>query len=63
MQSMFGNAYVNGNTFSTMKHVGYKNRNRMADDTLGNILLLATTNTGTDKERTVSEMRRPRASH
>jgi len=39
------------NTFSTIKQVKCKNRNRMAGGTLEDSLRPATTNTGTDKEK------------
>jgi len=38
MRSMFGNTYVCESTFSTMKQVKYKYRNRMADETLDDSL-------------------------
>jgi len=42
-------------TFSTMKQVKSKNRNRMADETLDDSLPLATTGNGIEKGMTVSE--------
>jgi len=49
MHSMLGNTYVYESTFSTMKQVKSKSRNRMADETLDDNLRLAATNTGIDK--------------
>jgi len=46
---MLGNTYVYESTFSTMKQVKSKSRNRMADETLDDNLRLAATNTGIDK--------------
>jgi len=60
---MFRITYVGESTFSTMKQVKSKNKNRMADETLDDSLRLATTNTGIDKERIVSEKPRPQESH
>jgi len=63
LQSMFGNKYVCESTFSTMKQIKYKKRNRMADETLEDIFRLAITNTGIDKVTTMSEKPWPQASH
>jgi len=41
MHSMFPNTYTCESTFSTMKQVKSKNRNRMADKTLGDSSQLA----------------------
>jgi len=38
---MFGNTYVYESIFSTMKQLRSNNRNRMADETLDDSLLLA----------------------
>ena len=43
--------YVCESTFSTMKQVKFKNRNRMANETLDACLRLAAANSGIDKER------------
>jgi len=40
MHSMFGNIYVYESIFSTMKQLRSNNRNRMADETLDDSLLL-----------------------
>jgi len=46
MYSMFGNRYVCESTFSTMKQVTSKNRNRITNETLDDsLLILAATNT------------------
>jgi len=50
-------------TFSTMKHVKFKNRNRKADKTLEDSLRVATTNTGIDKGMIVSAKPRTQTSH
>jgi len=55
IHSMFGNSYVYKNTFSTMKQVKSKNRNRTAAETLDDSLRLATTNIGIDIATIVSE--------
>jgi len=44
MHSTFGNKYVCECTFSTLKQVKGKNRNRMADETPDHSLRLASTN-------------------
>jgi len=41
MHSMFGNTYIFESTFSTPKQVKSKIRNRMADETIDDILQLA----------------------
>jgi len=51
---MFGNTYVCESTFSTMKQVKSKNKNRMAGETLDDSLRLATNNTGIEKGTIVS---------
>jgi len=63
MHSTFRSTYVCESTFSTMRQVKSKNRNRMADKTQDDILRLAATTTGVDKGTTVSEKIRPQASH
>ena len=63
MHSMFGSTYMCESTFSTMKQIKSKNRNRMIDETLEDSLRLATTNFGIDVETIVSEKLRPQASH
>jgi len=59
---MFRNTYVCESTFSMMKQVKSKNRNRMADKTLDDSFPLATTNAGIDIGTIVSEKPRPEAS-
>jgi len=51
---MLGNTYVCESTFSTMKQVKSKNKNRMASETLDDSLRLATNNTGIEKGTIVS---------
>ena len=51
------------NTFSMIKQVKCKNRNRMPGGTLDNSLRLATANIGIDKGTIVSEKPRSQASH
>ena len=63
MHSMFGSTYVCESTFSTMKQIKSKNRNRMVNETLENSLRLATTNVGIDVKTIVSDKPRPQASH
>ena len=63
MHSMLGRTYICESTFSRMKEVKYKNRNRMIDETLEDSLRLATTNIGIDVETIVSEKPRPQESH
>ena len=40
--SMFGGTYICESTFSTMKHVKSKERNRLSDDNLNHLLRLTT---------------------
>jgi len=63
LHSMFGNihsTYVCESTFFAMKQVKFKNRNRMAGETLVDRRRLAATNTGIDKGMIVS---RPESSY
>jgi len=60
---MFGSRYVCESTFYTVNYVKSKNKNRMADETLDDILRLATIITGVDTGAIVSEKPRPQASH
>ena len=62
MHSMFGSTYVCGSTFSTMKLVKSRNKNRMANQTLDNCLRLSTTNIDIDIETIVSEKPQTHAS-
>ena len=55
--------YACESTFSTMKQVKFKNRDRMADETLDDIHRLAAAKHGTDKGTMVSKKPRPQASH
>jgi len=55
--------YTFENTFSTIKQVKCKHRNRIAGGTLVDSLRLATTNIGIDKGTIVSEKPRSQASH
>ena len=54
MHSMFRSTYVCESTFSTMKHVKSRNKNRMANQTLDNGLRLSTTSIDIDIESIVS---------
>ena len=60
---MFGSTYVCKRTFSTMKLVKSRNRNRMANQTLDNCLRLTTTSIDIDIETIVSEKPQTHASH
>ena len=60
---MLGSTCVTVRTFSTMKQVNSKNRNRQTDETLDDSLRLAITNTVIDKGKMMSETPRPQASH
>jgi len=63
MHSMLGNIYVCERTFSTMKQVKSKNKNRMADEMLDNSLQLAQpTLVYIDNEMIVSKKPQPQAS-
>ena len=53
MHSMFGSTYVCESTFSTMKLVKSRNKNRMVNQTLDNCLRLSTTSTDIDIETVV----------
>ena len=60
---MLGNIYVCERTFSTMKQVKSKNKNRMADEMLDNSLQLAQpTLVYIDNEMIVSKKPQPQAS-
>jgi len=62
MHSMLGNIYVCERTFSTMKQVKSKNKNRMADEMLDNSLQLAQpTLVYIDNEMIVSKKPQPQA--
>ena len=63
MHSMFGSTYVCESTFSTMKLVKSRNKNRMVSRTQDNCLRLSTTSIDIDIETIVSEMSQTHASH
>lgn len=63
LYSMFGSTYICECTFSTMKQIKSKTRNKMENETLDACLRLATTNIGIDMEALVKEKQRPQTSH
>ena len=63
MHSMFGSTYVCESTFSTMKLIKSRNKNRMVNQTLDNCLRLSTTSIDDDIETIVSEKPQTHASH
>ena len=63
MHSMFGSTYVRESTFSTMKLVKSRSKNRMVNQTLDNCLRLSTTSIDDDIETMVSEKPQTQASH
>ena len=62
MHSMFGSTYVCESTFSTMKLVKSRNKNRMPNQTLNNCLRLSTTSIDIDIETIASEKPQTHAS-
>jgi len=56
---MFRSTYVYESTFSTIKQVKHKNRNRMAGEALDDCLQLAKTIIGIDTGTIVSKKPRP----
>ena len=63
MNSMFESTYVCESTFSTVKLVESRNKNRMVNQTLDNCLRLSTTSIDIDVETIVSEKPQTHASH
>lgn len=63
MLSMFGSTYICESSFSTMKHIKSKERNRLTDDTLFQLLQVGGTNFEIDIESIVHQQDRPQVSH
>ena len=63
MASMFGSTYICESSFSTMKHIKSKERNRLTDETLFQLMQIGSTNIEIDIENIVQQQGRPQASH
>ena len=63
MHSMFGSTYVCKSTFSTMKLVKSRNKNRIINQTLDNCLRLSNTSIDIDIETIMPEKPQTHASH
>lgn len=63
MASMFGSTYICESSFSTMKHIKSKERNRLTDDTLFHLMRIGTTNIDIDIQSIVSQQAKPQLSH
>ncbi len=63
MASMFGSAYICKSRFSTMKHIKSKERNRLTDETLFQLMQIGCTNIYIDIQSIVRQQERPQVSH
>uniref|UniRef100_A0A3B1JTT5 SPIN-DOC-like zinc-finger domain-containing protein n=1 Tax=Astyanax mexicanus TaxID=7994 RepID=A0A3B1JTT5_ASTMX len=63
MASMFGSTYIYESSFSTMKHIKSKERNRLTDDTLFHLMRIGTTKINIDIQSMVSQQAKPQLSH
>uniref|UniRef100_A0A672MSJ9 DUF4371 domain-containing protein n=1 Tax=Sinocyclocheilus grahami TaxID=75366 RepID=A0A672MSJ9_SINGR len=63
MHSMFGSTYICESSLSTMEHIKSKERNRLTDDTLFQLLQVGCTNFELDIESIVHQQERPQVSH
>jgi len=61
--SMFGSTYICESTFSTMKHVKSKERNRLSDDNLNHLLRLSTSEIDIDIDMLVKNKDSLQLSH
>lgn len=63
MASMFGSTYICESNFSTMKHIKSKERNRLTDETLFQLMQIGCTNIDIDIQSIVRQQERPQVSH
>ncbi|KAL2089187.1 hypothetical protein ACEWY4_016086 [Coilia grayii] len=63
MASMFGSTYICESSFSTMKHIKSKERNRLTDETLFHLLRIGCTKIGIDIQSIVHQQAKPQVSH
>uniref|UniRef100_A0A3B4ZMJ5 HAT C-terminal dimerisation domain-containing protein n=1 Tax=Stegastes partitus TaxID=144197 RepID=A0A3B4ZMJ5_9TELE len=63
MASMFGSTYICESSFSTMKHIKSKERNRLTDETLFQLMQIGSTKTDIDIQNIVQQQGRPQVSH
>ena len=63
MLSMFGTTYICECTFSNLKHIKSKERNRLTDETLGHLLRVSTTDIEVDFTKLSIENPHPQVSH
>ncbi|KAL4125892.1 hypothetical protein QTP88_010129 [Uroleucon formosanum] len=63
MLSMFGTTYICECTFSNLKHIKSKERNRLTDETLGHLLRVSTTEIEVDFTKLSIEKPHPQVSH
>ncbi|XP_057203176.1 general transcription factor II-I repeat domain-containing protein 2B-like [Triplophysa rosa] len=63
MLSMFGSTYICESSFSTMKHIKSKDRNRLTDDHLFQLLQVGCTNFQIDIDSIVHQQEKPQVSH
>ncbi|KAL4104943.1 hypothetical protein QTP88_020219 [Uroleucon formosanum] len=63
MLSMFGTTYICECTFSNLKHIKSKERNRLRDETLGHLLRVSTTEIEVDFTKLSIEKPHPQVSH
>ena len=63
MASMFGSTYICESNFSMMKHIKSKERNRLTDETLFQLMQIGCTNIEIDIQSIVRQQERPQVSH
>lgn len=63
MASMFGSTYICESSFSTMKHIKSKERNRLTDETLFHLMRIGCTKIDIDIQAIVSQQAKPQQSH
>uniref|UniRef100_A0A3B4ZZY3 HAT C-terminal dimerisation domain-containing protein n=1 Tax=Stegastes partitus TaxID=144197 RepID=A0A3B4ZZY3_9TELE len=63
MASMFGSTYIRESNFSTMKHIKSKERNRLTDEALFQLMQIGSTKADIDIQNIVQQQGRPQVSH
>ncbi|XP_035990536.1 general transcription factor II-I repeat domain-containing protein 2A-like [Fundulus heteroclitus] len=63
MASMFGSTYICESSFSNMKHIKSKERNRLTNETLFYLMRIGTTKIDIDIQSIVSQQAKPQVSH
>lgn len=63
MTSMFGSTYICESSFSTMKHIKSKERNRLTDDTLFHLMRIGCTKIDINIQSIVHQQAKPQVSH